>query len=81
MSQPYIESSWTKPDETYEVPLRPSCLRDFLGQESVKERLDVIIQAAKQRHEPLGHCLLYGPPGLGKTTLANIISKSMGTNG
>ncbi|MCX6987612.1 MAG: Holliday junction branch migration DNA helicase RuvB [Chlamydiae bacterium] len=80
MSQPYIESSWTKPDETYEVPLRPSCLRDFLGQESVKERLDVIIQAAKQRHEPLGHCLLYGPPGLGKTTLANIISKSMGTN-
>ncbi|NDE82024.1 MAG: Holliday junction branch migration DNA helicase RuvB [Chlamydiia bacterium] len=80
MSQPYIESSWTKPDETYEVPLRPSSLGDFLGQESVKERLDVIIQAAKQRHEPLGHCLLYGPPGLGKTTLANIISKSMGTN-
>lgn len=80
MSQPYIESSWTKPDETYEVPLRPSSLGDFLGQESLKERLDVIIQAAKQRHEPLGHCLLYGPPGLGKTTLANIISKSMGTN-
>ena len=80
MSQPYIESSWTKPDETYEVPLRPSSLRDFLGQESIKERLDVIIQAAKQRQEPLGHCLLYGPPGLGKTTLANIIAKSMGTN-
>ncbi|MBM3207095.1 MAG: Holliday junction branch migration DNA helicase RuvB [Chlamydiae bacterium] len=80
MNQPYIESSWTKPDETYEVPLRPQSLSDFQGQDSVRERLDVIIQAAKQRKEPLNHCLFYGPPGLGKTTLANIISKTMGTN-
>lgn len=80
MSQPYIESSWTKPDETFEVPLRPQSLSDFLGQDSIRERLEVITQAAKQRQEPLGHCLFYGPPGLGKTTLANIIAKTMGTN-
>ncbi|NDD57694.1 MAG: Holliday junction branch migration DNA helicase RuvB [Chlamydiae bacterium] len=80
MNQPYIESSWTKPDENYEIPLRPQSLRDFVGQDNIKERLEVIIQAAKLRGEPLGHCLFYGPPGLGKTTLANIISKIMGTN-
>jgi len=80
MTQPYIESSWTKPDETFEVPLRPQTLRDFQGQDSIRERLEVIIEAAKQRNEPLSHCLFYGPPGLGKTTLANIIAKTMGTN-
>lgn len=80
MDQPFIESSWTKPDITYEIPLRPQSLTEFQGQKSICERLDVIIQAAKQRNEPLGHCLFYGPPGLGKTTLANIISKTMGSN-
>lgn len=80
MTQPYIESSWTKPDETFEIPLRPQTLRDFQGQDSIRERLEVIIEAAKQRNEPLSHCLFYGPPGLGKTTLANIIAKTMGTN-
>jgi Holliday junction DNA helicase RuvB len=80
MDQPYIESSWTKPDEKYEIQLRPQALDDFQGQDSIRERLEVIITAAKQRNEPLGHCLFYGPPGLGKTTLANIISKTMGTN-
>ena len=79
MTDPYIESSWTKADDTFEVPLRPESLTDFVGQDSVKERLEIIIGAAKQRKEPLGHCLFYGPPGLGKTTLANIIAKTMGT--
>lgn len=80
MSKPYIESSWAKPDETYETPLRPASLKDFMGQASIRDRLEVVIEAAKQRNEPVGHCLFYGPPGLGKTTLANIIAKTMGTN-
>ena len=80
MDEPYIESSWTKPDETFEVPLRPQSLKDFTGQDAVRERLEVIIEASKQRQETLSHCLFYGPPGLGKTTLANIIAKMMGTN-
>ncbi len=75
----YIESSWTKPDTPYEVPLRPQLLDDFIGQEAVRERLTIFIQAALSRKEALGHCLLSGPPGLGKTTLAHIIAKSMGT--
>lgn len=80
MADPYIQSSWTKPDEPFEVPLRPESLSDFVGQDNVRERLEVFIEAAKQRKEALGHCLLNGPPGLGKTTLANIIAKTMGTN-
>lgn len=80
MNQPFIESTWTKQDEPFEVPLRPQTLIDFSGQDSVRERLEVLIAAATQRNEPLGHCLFYGPPGLGKTTLANIIAKTMGTH-
>jgi holliday junction DNA helicase RuvB len=80
MADPIIESSWTKPDEPFEVPLRPQALLDFVGQNSIKERLEVFMQAARQRGEALGHCLLNGPPGLGKTTLANIIAKTMGTH-
>lgn len=79
MSNPLFESSWTKPDEPFEVPLRPQSLIDFVGQDSVRERLEVFLHAAKQRGEAPSHCLLSGPPGLGKTTLANIIAKTMGT--
>lgn len=75
----YIESTWTRSDEVFENPLRPVSLTDFLGQENIRERLEVLIGAAKQRQEPISHCLFCGPPGLGKTTLANIIAKSMGT--
>ncbi len=78
--EPFIQSSWTKPDEPFEVPLRPQSLADFIGQDNIRERLEVFMQAAKQRGEALGHCLFHGPPGLGKTTLANIIAKTMGTN-
>lgn len=76
----FIESTWTKPDEKLETTLRPQSLSDFLGQEAVRERLDVLMSAAQQRNEPLGHCLFHGPPGVGKTTLAHVISKTMGTN-
>ena len=80
MTEPFIQSSWTKPDEPFEVPLRPQSLHDFIGQDNIRERLEVFLQAAKLRGEALGHCLFHGPPGLGKTTLANIIAKTMGTN-
>ncbi len=81
MSEPsFIQSSLVKQDESFEVPLRPQGLDDFAGQEAIRERLEVLISAAKQRGEALGHCLFCGPPGLGKTTLANICAKAMGTN-
>ncbi|MCB1112441.1 MAG: Holliday junction branch migration DNA helicase RuvB [Chlamydiia bacterium] len=80
MSKSFIESSLTEEDTSFEVPLRPQSLTDFVGQDSIRERLEVMIGAAKQRGETLGHCLFSGPPGLGKTTLANILAKAMGTN-
>lgn len=80
MSSSFIESSLTKADESFEVPLRPQSLNDFSGQDIIRERLEVMIGAAKLRNEPLTHCLFSGPPGLGKTTLANILAKAMGTN-
>lgn len=80
MSTHYIESTFKRADETFESPLRPTHLRDFIGQDSIKERLEVMIEASKQRSEPLSHCLFVGPPGLGKTTLAQILAKAMGTN-
>lgn len=80
MSKNFVESSFCKQDPVFEVPLRPQSLQEFLGQDQIKERMDVMMGAAKQRGEPVSHCLFSGPPGLGKTTLANIVSKTMGTN-
>jgi len=78
VGESFVESSLTQEDLTFEVPLRPQSLEEFVGQDDVRERLDVLMSAATQRGEALGHCLLSGPPGLGKTTLANIVAKTMG---
>lgn len=67
-------------EERIENSLRPQTLDEYIGQDKVKENMKVYIEAAKKRQEPLDHCLLYGPPGLGKTTLSNIIANEMNSN-
>ena len=69
-----------KDEETSECSLRPKTLNEYIGQTKVKENMKIYIEAAKKRGEPLDHVLLYGPPGLGKTTLANIIATEMNSN-
>ena len=76
---PLVTTSLTRDDEN-EGSLRPKTLREYIGQEKAKGNLEVFIQAAKMRSEPLDHVLLHGPPGLGKTTLSGIIANEMGVN-
>ena len=74
-----VTTTLTAADEG-EYSLRPKTLKEYIGQEKAKGNLEVFIQAAKMRHEPLDHVLLHGPPGLGKTTLSGIIANEMGVN-
>ena len=75
-----VETSKLIEEDGIENILRPQSLDDFIGQDKLKNNLKVFIEAAKKRHEALDHCLLYAPPGLGKTTLSHIIAKEMGGN-
>ena len=78
--QEVVTSSCVLPEDSGEGSLRPRLLKDYTGQEKAKENLQVCIDAARLRGEPLDHVLLYGPPGLGKTTMAAVIANEMGVN-
>ena len=80
MPRRMIETNITEEDIKIEGSLRPQKLNDYIGQSKVKESLKIYIEAAKLRGDALDHVLFYGPPGLGKTTLAGIIANEMGTH-
>lgn len=80
MSDRFITDTLSKADTEFDISLRPGRFADFVGQQKVRERLQLFVQAAKGRNDVLDHILLVGPPGLGKTTLAYIVGEAMGVN-
>ena len=75
-----VTTGFREADDEQEMSLRPKTLREYIGQETVKKSLNIYIEAARKRGDALDHILLYGPPGLGKTTLACIVAAEMGQN-
>ena len=80
MERRLIQTEESREDLVYEPKIRPKMLSDYIGQEKMKEMLSIYIEAAKKRKQSLDHCLFYGPPGLGKTTISNIIANELGVN-
>ncbi|MDU5816857.1 MAG: AAA family ATPase, partial [Staphylococcus sp.] len=74
MDDRMVDQALHSEETSFELSLRPTMLKQYIGQSSIKNNLEVFIKAAKLREEPLDHVLLFGPPGLGKTTLSNIIA-------
>ncbi|HCG69219.1 MAG TPA: Holliday junction branch migration DNA helicase RuvB, partial [Gammaproteobacteria bacterium] len=76
----FVSATQDRSDAGFDRALRPASLAEYIGQQAVKEQMSIFIEAAKKRREALDHTLIFGPPGLGKTTLANIMAKEMGAS-
>src|SRR5437899_11140074 len=78
--QPIVQAEMPEDDKQRDAALRPRLLREIIGQQSVKQRLEILLRAAKKLQEPMSHMLFDGPPGLGKTTFATVLPNELGTS-